>query len=100
MEITEKNWAKEMESAIIEKWRNKKSFKFDKKSKLPVYSIDTPPPYVNTPIHIGHATTYVLMDMFARFHRMTGHNVLFPLGLDRNGLPIEIATEKRFVLFQ
>ncbi|UCD02881.1 MAG: valine--tRNA ligase, partial [Candidatus Aenigmatarchaeota archaeon] len=36
------------------------------------------------------------MDMFARFRRMTGHNVLFPLGLDRNGLPIEMAAEKRF----
>jgi valyl-tRNA synthetase len=61
-----------------------------------VFSIDTPPPYVNTPIHIGQAFTYVMMDMFARFHRMRGDEVLFPLGLDRNGLPIEIAAEKRF----
>jgi len=37
-----------------------------------------------------------MMDMFARFKRMTGHEVLFPLGLDRNGLPIEMAAEKRF----
>ncbi|MFQ6105683.1 MAG: valine--tRNA ligase, partial [Candidatus Hydrothermarchaeaceae archaeon] len=62
----------------------------------PIYSIDTPPPYVNTPVHVGQATTYVLMDMFARFRRMTGYNVLFPLGLDRNGLPIEMAVEQKF----
>src|SRR3989344_3727162 len=95
-EIKEKNWNKEMEPSIVNEWKSKKQYKFDQKSKLPVYSIDTPPPYVNTPIHIGHATTYVLMDMFARFNRMAGHNVLFPLGLDRNGLPIEVATEKKF----
>ena len=66
------------------------------KAKRKVYSIDTPPPYVNTPVHIGQATTYVLMDMFARYKRMKGFNVLFPFGLDRNGLPIEMAVEKRF----
>ncbi len=69
---------------------------FSEHSKKPVFSIDTPPPYVNTPVHVGHAATYALMDMFARFRRMTGHEVLFPLGLDRNGLPIEVAAEKRF----
>ena len=45
---------------------------------------------------MGHAATYTIMDFIARFKRMTGHNVLFPLGLDRNGLPIEMAAEKRF----
>jgi hypothetical protein len=43
------------------------SASLEKKGKI--FSIDTPPPYVNTPIHIGQATTYVLMDMFARFRR-------------------------------
>lgn len=93
--LSEKNWSKEMEPDIYQEWKRNKAYKFDEKKKS-VYSIDTPPPYVNTPIHIGHATTYVLMDMFARFRRMTGHNVLFPLGLDRNGLPIEMAAEKCF----
>ncbi len=93
--LKEKNWAKEFEPAIYHEWKSKKIYKFDEK-KSKVYSIDTPPPYVNTPIHIGHAATYVLMDMFARFRRMLGYNVLFPLGLDRNGLPIEMAAEKRF----
>lgn len=91
-----KRWQKEFEKPITEEWRQKKLSAFDKKNKNPIFSIDTPPPYVNTPIHIGQATTYVLMDMFARFRRMTGWNVLFPLGLDRNGLPIEVAAEKKF----
>ena len=94
--IKDKRWAKELEKPIYEEWKNKQLYKFNKKSKKPVYSIDTPPPYVNTPVHIGQATTYVLMDMFARFKRMTGNEVLFPLGLDRNGLPIEMAAEKKF----
>ena len=94
--IKEKTWDKEFEKPIIQEWKDKQAYKFDPTSKKPVYSIDTPPPYVNAPVHIGQVTTYILMDMFARFHRMTGYNVLFPLGLDRNGLPIEVAAEKKF----
>ncbi len=91
-----KRWEPGFELDILKKWKAGWPYGFDRKRKVPVYSIDTPPPYVNTPVHIGQATTYVLMDMFARFRRMTGHNVLFPLGLDRNGLPIEMAAEKKF----
>ena len=72
------------------------SYEFELNTSKKTYSIDTPPPYINSPIHIGHATTYTIMDMIARYKRMTGHNVLFPLGLDKNGLPIEIAAEKKF----
>ncbi len=89
-------WDKEMEKEIRQKWKISGEYEFDAKSPKPTFSIDTPPPYVNTPIHIGHAATYAMMDMFARFRRMTGYNVLFPLGLDRNGLPIEMAAEKKF----
>ncbi len=90
-----KRWDKEFEEPIEKAWKKNKDFVFVD-DKRPVYSIDTPPPYVNTPVHIGQATTYVLMDMFARFRRMVGFNVIFPLGLDRNGLPIEMAAEKKF----
>ncbi len=94
--IKENRWSKELEKEIYEKWKTDNIYSFDKKSKKKVFSIDTPPPYVNTPVHIGQLTTYILMDMFARYRRMTGYNVLFPLGLDRNGLPIELAAEKKF----
>ncbi len=93
--IKSKRWSSQIEDTISNEWKKSWPYGFDEKSKRAVYSIDTPPPYVNTPVHIGQATTYVLMDMFARFRRMTGHNVLFPLGLDRNGLPIEMAAEKK-----
>ena len=94
--INDNRWTKDFEKEIYESWKKNKEYLFDKKSKKKVYSIDTPPPYVNTPVHIGQATTYVLMDMFARYKRMMGYNVLFPLGLDRNGLPIELAAERKF----
>ncbi|GBE18144.1 valine--tRNA ligase [archaeon BMS3Abin16] len=94
--IGEKRWKKDLEPEIYKTWKKSGTYKFSRESEKPVYSIDTPPPYVNTPVHIGQATTYVMMDMFARFRRMTGSSVLFPLGLDRNGLPIEMAVEKKF----
>ena len=91
-----KNWSIEIESQITSNWKKAELFKFNPKSKKKIYSIDTPPPYVNSPIHMGHAVTYCFMDFFARYKRMKGEEVLFPLGLDRNGLPIEMATEKKF----
>ncbi|MFH0715150.1 MAG: valine--tRNA ligase [Candidatus Diapherotrites archaeon] len=94
--IAEKAWSKELEKPLIEKWRKEEAYAFNPSSKKKVYSIDTPPPYVNTPVHIGHATTYSIMDMFARYKRMKGFEVLFPLGLDNNGLPIEMAAEKKY----
>ena len=91
-----KNWSPEVEKSIVEKWKNLEMFRYDLKSKKKIYSIDTPPPYVNAPVHIGQAITYCYMDFFARYKRMKGFQVLFPLGLDRNGLPIEMAAEKKF----
>ncbi len=91
-----KNWNIDIEKKITDKWKRAESFKFDSKTKKKIYSIDTPPPYVNAPIHIGQAITYCYMDFFARYRRMKGFEVLFPLGLDRNGLPIEMAAEKAF----
>jgi valyl-tRNA synthetase len=93
-----KNWSPEIEMEITGKWRNSECFKFNPKTKKKIYSIDTPPPYVNAPVHIGQAVTYCYMDFFARYKRMKGFEVLFPMGLDRNGLPIELAAEKKFNL--
>jgi valyl-tRNA synthetase len=91
----EKNWTIETEKEITSGWKKSELFRFDKKAKK-IYSIDTPPPYVNAPIHIGQAVTYCYMDFFARYKRMKGFEIIFPLGLDNNGLPIEMATEKKF----
>lgn len=90
-----KNWSVEIEREITSEWKEKDLFYFDKKKKK-IYSIDTPPPYINSPIHMGHAVTYCFMDFFARYRRMKGYEVLFPLGLDKNGLPIEVGAEKKY----
>jgi len=91
-----KSWSPEIEKGIVDKWKISEKFRVNSKTKKKIYSIDTPPPYVNAPVHIGQAVTYCYMDFFARFKRMKGFDVIFPLGLDRNGLPIEMATEKKF----
>lgn len=91
-----KNWSPEVESKITPLWKAAEKFKLDAKKAKKIYSIDTPPPYINSPIHLGHAVTYTFMDMTARYRRMKGFDVLFPLGLDRNGLPIEMAAEKKY----
>jgi len=91
-----KSWNPEIEKSITDKWKTEELFKFNEKKAKKIYSIDTPPPYVNAPIHIGHATTYCYMDFFARYKRMKGFSVIFPLGLDRNGLPIEMGAEKKY----
>jgi valyl-tRNA synthetase len=91
-----KTWNPEIEASLFQRWQDEKIYNFNQKSKKPIFSIDTPPPYVNTPVHIGQAYTYVWMDIFARYNRMIGHNILFPMGLDKNGLPVEVQTEKIF----
>lgn len=91
-----KNWNVETEKVLSEINRKYERFEFNLKTKKKIYSIDTPPPYINRPVHIGQAITYCYMDFFARFKRMKNYEVLFPLGLDRNGLPIEVAAEKKF----
>ena len=88
------------DSATIEKrwqemWKNEAVYRFDPKSDKPVFSIDNPPRYTSGPLHLGHATGYSLIDFAARFKRMTGHNVFFPLCFDVNGTPIEVKVEKK-----
>ena len=66
------------------------------KKKATTHTIDTPPPYPSgRPWHIGAAAHYSQIDMIARTARMAGKNVYFPIGIDRNGLPVELYTEKK-----
>ncbi|PXY71277.1 hypothetical protein CXX78_01900, partial [Candidatus Parvarchaeota archaeon] len=73
-----KNWSPEIESKITSKWKSSEQFKFSPNTKKKIYTIDTPPPYINAPIHMGHAITYCYMDFFARYKRMKNFEVLFP----------------------
>ena len=76
-------------------WEQWKLYHFDKESEKPVYSVDNPPRYASGPLHVGHATHYTHIDFAARFRWQTGHNVLFPLCVDVNGMPIEVNVEKK-----
>jgi valyl-tRNA synthetase len=96
--IQSTSWNPEIEKAILKKWEDEDIYHFaiDDESK-PVFVIDTPPPYPSgRPWHIGAAAHYAQIDMIARTARMNGKNVLFPIGIDRNGLPVEIYTEKKY----
>lgn len=76
-------------------WEEQKLYHFDLESDRPVYSIDNPPRYASGPLHVGHAIHYTHIDFAARFKRQTGHNVMFPLCIDVNGMPIEVNVEKK-----
>ncbi len=89
------------DSAAIEKrwqemWKKEAVYRFDPKSDKPVFSIDNPPRYTSGSLHLGHATGYSLIDFAARYHRMKGENVFFPLCFDVNGTPIEVRVEKKY----
>ena len=94
--LKEKRWKPEVEEEIIKLWEKEQTYKFNEKTEKPIYSVDTPPPYASGKWHIGGAVHYSQIDMIARYRRMQGYEVLFPFGVDRNGLPIEVQVEKKY----
>ena len=95
--IEEKRWDPSWEEKIYERWVKEGVYKFRLRSRKPKFVIDTPPPYPSgRPWHIGAAAHYSQIDMIARTSRMLGYEVYFPIGIDRNGLPVELYTEKMY----
>ncbi|WP_163275992.1 valine--tRNA ligase [Cellulomonas iranensis] len=71
-------------------WSEAGTYAFDRTAtREQVYSIDTPPPTVSGSLHVGHVFSYTHTDVVARFWRMRGREVFYPMGWDDNGLPTE-----------
>src|SRR5690554_2004476 len=77
-----------------QRWLASGTYHFQGDSQRPVYSIDTPPPTVSGNLHLGHVFSYSHTDFLARFWRMNGHDVYYPMGFDDNGLPTERLVER------
>jgi valyl-tRNA synthetase len=91
-------WNPGLEEQIRNLWETENYFEFrPSRDKKRNFVIDTPPPYPSgRPWHPGALTQYSQIDMIARAARMRNFNVLYPVGIDRNGLPVEIATERKY----
>ncbi len=76
-------------------WQKSGTYRFYPEASGQVYSIDTPPLTVSGHAHLGHVHSYSQTDFFARFSRMNGYNVFYPMGYDDNGLPTDRYVEKR-----
>ncbi|HEV7210073.1 MAG TPA: valine--tRNA ligase [Mycobacteriales bacterium] len=71
-------------------WAERGTYSFDRTAdRAQVFSIDTPPPTVSGSLHVGHVFSYTHTDCIARFQRMRGRAVFYPMGWDDNGLPTE-----------
>ena len=79
-----------LESRWVSSWEESGIYRFDRsKTRDEVYSIDTPPPTVSGSLHVGHVFSYTHTDCMARYKRMRGLEVFYPMGWDDNGLPTE-----------
>ena len=79
------------------RWEEEGTYAFDRGAKRhEVFSIDTPPPTVSGSLHVGHVFSYTHTDTVARFQRMRGKAVFYPMGWDDNGLPTERRVQNYF----
>ncbi|GLY03569.1 valine--tRNA ligase [Actinoplanes sp. NBRC 101535] len=78
-------------------WAEQGTYSFDRSATRDrVFSIDTPPPTVSGSLHVGHVFSYTHADAVARYQRMTGREVFYPMGWDDNGLPTERRVQNHY----
>ncbi|MGH3693780.1 MAG: valine--tRNA ligase [Pseudonocardiaceae bacterium] len=95
--IPEKPSLEGLESKWDAVWQEEGTYRFDRtRLRSEVYAIDTPPPTISGFLHLGTAFGYIQVDALARFHRMLGEEVFYPMGWDDNGLPTERRVQKHF----
>jgi valyl-tRNA synthetase len=87
-----------LESRWSNAWEKQGTYRFDRSvgDRAKVFSIDTPPPTVSGALHVGHVFSYTHTDLIARFQRMRGKEVFYPMGWDDNGLPTERRVQNYF----
>ncbi len=86
-----------VETRFVDVWEQNGTFRFDKTAtRANVFSIDTPPPTVSGSLHVGHVFSYTHTDCIARYQRMIGKSVFYPMGWDDNGLPTERRVQNYF----
>ncbi len=89
--VPEKPALEGLEHKWMARWERDGTYRFDRSeaARAEVYAIDTPPPTVSGSLHVGHVFSYTHTDIVARFQRMRGKEVFYPMGWDDNGLPTE-----------
>jgi valyl-tRNA synthetase len=86
-----------LEQKWNDRWEAAGTYRFDRsRPRDQVYAIDTPPPTVSGSLHVGHVFSYTHTDVIARFQRMRGKAVFYPMGWDDNGLPTERRVQNYF----
>jgi valyl-tRNA synthetase len=89
-EVPDKPSLEGLEAKWAARWDEARTYRFDRSApRARVFAIDTPPPTVSGSLHIGHMFSYTHTDAIARFRRMRGYEVFYPMGWDDNGLPTE-----------
>ncbi|HTG48303.1 MAG TPA: valine--tRNA ligase [Actinomycetota bacterium] len=97
MDVPEKPSLDGLEAKWGEWWEAAGTYRFDRtRSREEIYAIDTPPPTVSGSLHLGHVESYTHTDLMARFKRMRGYEVFYPIGWDDNGLPTERRVQNYF----
>ena len=95
--VPEKPTVDGLEDRWAQVWESEGTYRFDRtKTRDEVYAIDTPPPTVSGSLHVGHVFSYTHTDCVARFQRMRGLEVFYPMGWDDNGLPTERRVQNYF----
>ena len=95
--VPEKPNLEGLEQRWSARWEDLGTYRFDRtRTRDEVYAIDTPPPTVSGSLHVGHVFSYTHTDTIARYQRMRGKAVFYPMGWDDNGLPTERRVQNYF----